>query len=638
MPLTRWQWGVLALPIVLIAAVVLVAAGWQLHRWGLNWLWSVLVLLLLAWRWLLVRWTRPAIAQLESVLTETQTALSSATDAEPAAQVVPPEAAQRAEAALKTVLQQAQQDPPLWEDWSTFWQRCQALVTAIAQIYAPSIKYPLLNIYVPQAYGLIRGTVDDLDRWMRNLSPLLNQVTVGQAYQAYETYQKLEPAARKLWQVWDWAQWLINPTAAVARQISQRSGSQATQQLLANLNQLLREAALRNLCHQAVLLYSGTSLPSSTVERSPDRLPSLQTETLRELLAQANPPEAMSQKPLAVVLVGRTGAGKSSLINSLFQTERAQVGLLPTTDQIQCYEWSTADGAVLSLWDTPGYEQAQREDLRQQVLAAAQAADLLLLATPALDPALEMDVTFLKTVREQRADLPTIVLVTQVDRLRPLREWEPPYNWQWGTRAKEVAIREAVAYRSEQLGEDCDQVLPVVTADPKLNRTAWNLEALSITLLETVPPAQQLRLARFLRDQETRVMAAAQIIERYRFQMTTSQGLTALLKSPVLKFLSTLATGSPGLALILAEKIPVEQLPLVIGKLQMAYELLLLFRPDDRRAIARELLSLWPALLTPLAPPDQEAQAFGQALIAYCTQDLSPEQVRTKMQTYLNNT
>jgi hypothetical protein len=195
-----------------------------------------------------------------------------------------------------------------------------------------------------------------------------------------------------------------------------------------------------------------------------------------------------------------------------------------------------------------------------------------------------------------------------------------------------------VAYRSEQLGESCDRVLPVVSADPQVNRAAWNLEALSVTLLEAVAPAQQLRLARFLRDQEARVMAAAQIIERYRFQMTTSQGLTALLKSPVLKFLSTLATGSPGLALILAEKIPVEQLPLVIGKLQMAYELLLLFRSNDLRAIAQELLSLWPALLTHLAPPDQEAQAFGQALIAYCTQDLSPEQLRTKMQIYLSST
>src|SRR3712207_9125065 len=66
--------------------------------------------------------------------------------------------------------------------------------------------------------SLIRGTVDDLDQWMQKLSPALNQVTVGQAYQAYEVYRKLEPSARKLWQVWGWAQWLLNPAAALARQ------------------------------------------------------------------------------------------------------------------------------------------------------------------------------------------------------------------------------------------------------------------------------------------------------------------------------------------------------------------------------------------------------------------------------------
>jgi hypothetical protein len=97
-------------------------------------------------------------------------------------------------------LKTAQSDRPIWEDWQTFWQRCQDLVSAIAHVYNPEVKYPLLNIYVPQAFGLIRGTVDDLDRWIQQLSPALAQVTIGQAYEAYGVYRKLEPSARKLWQ------------------------------------------------------------------------------------------------------------------------------------------------------------------------------------------------------------------------------------------------------------------------------------------------------------------------------------------------------------------------------------------------------------------------------------------------------
>ena len=70
-------------------------------------------------------------------------------------------------------------------------------------------------------------------------------------------------------------------------------------------------------------------------------------------------------------------------------------------------------------------------------------ADLLLLVTPALDPALQMDVDFLKDMKAEVDNLPAMAIVTQVDRLRPIREWEPPYNYLEGDRPKEKAIREA---------------------------------------------------------------------------------------------------------------------------------------------------------------------------------------------------
>ena len=110
----------------------------------------------------------------------------------------------------------------------------------MAQTYHPEVKYPLLNIYVPDAYGLLRGTVDDVDRWIESLSPVLGQVTIGQAVQGYEFYRKVEPSARKLWQAWGWVQWLLNPAVAAARTVSQPSNNQATQQLLGNLSTLLR--------------------------------------------------------------------------------------------------------------------------------------------------------------------------------------------------------------------------------------------------------------------------------------------------------------------------------------------------------------------------------------------------------------
>jgi predicted GTPase len=628
-----WQWVVLGLPIAAIVGFLLIAAGLQIHDWGINWIWAVVAVVFAGWRWLLVKWTQPALAQVRAVVAEVTEDLEATPSETPKAPAS--NASQQAEAALQTVLEAAQEDPPLWEDWSAFWQRCQNLVAAIARVYYPAEEHPLLNIYIPQAYSLIRGTVDDLDQWMQKLSPALNQVSIGQAYQAYLIYRKLEPSARKIWQVWNWAQWILNPAAAVARTATQRYGNKANQQLLANLGQLLREAALRNLGRQAIALYSGTAPAGLEVPVSTPALPTAKTQTLREILAQAESSEAVEQKPVNILLVGRTGAGKSSLINTLFLSDQAEVDVLPSTDRIQDYHWQSKTGESLTLWDSPGYEQANRADLRQQVLEYGTKADLLLLVTPALDPALQMDVDFLQDTQELVTDLPAICVVTQVDRLRPIREWEPPYDWKWGDRPKAVAIREATEYRAKLLGDYCSAVLPIVTANQASSRAAWGDDLLSVALVQAISPAKQLRLTRFLRNLEARILGAAKIIEHYTFLMTTTQGVTALLKSPVLTFLSTLTTGAPTLAYLLAEKIPVEQLPIVIGKLQMAYELFSLLNTGESPSRDFDLLSLWPLLLENEAPPDRNAWAFGHAVTEYLTQSLTPEQLQERFKHYL---
>lgn len=573
--LKLWQWMILVSPIVIIISFLIVAAGTQIHTWGLSWIWALFTFIFVGWRWLLVRWTKLAINQIEAVFAEVREELETSTDNNLLIGTDPTEAV---ETALQDILIRSANDLPIWEDWQTFWQRCQELIVVISHIYNPEIKYPLLNIYIPQVYGLIRGTVDDMDQWMQKLSPVLNQVTVGQAYQTYEVYRKLEPSARKLWKVWNWAQWVLNPITAVAKKASEGVGNRASQELLINLSQLLREAALRNLCKQAITLYADTK-----IELPIPTLPQVKTQTLRDILSQSEPLETVAQKPINILIIGRTGAGKSSLINTLFQDELATVDVLPSTDTIQNYHWETENGEVINLWDTPGYEQVKREDLRDLVIDYASNADLLLLVTPALDPALQMDVDFLEDVKLEVEDLPIIAIVTQVDRLRPIREWQPPYNWEKGEKPKEISIREATKYRQQLLGNFANLVLPIVTNDPQNNRNNWNIEALSSGLLAAIEPAKQLRLTRFLRNLETRTTAAARIIDHYTFQMTTTQGITAILKSPVLQFISTLSTGSPTLAYLLAEQIPIEKLPIVIGKLQMAYELFPLLNIDNSK-------------------------------------------------------
>ena len=651
--LKPWQIALLIAPIALIVTFLLVAAGQQIRAWGINWIWAVFIFMLLGWRWLLVRWTRPVIAQAETLVSEVNAELEAELDA---AIAQTSEAALSAQAGGKSaaaatveqtlaeILQSAQTDPPVWEDWNTFWQRCLSLVRSIAQAYHPEVKRPLLNIYVPEAYGLIRGTVDDTDRMMQKLSPVLSQVSIGQMVEGVELYRKLEPSAKKLIKAFNWAQWALNPAAAIARQVSAKNMSQANQQIVLNLSNMLRETALRNLAQQSVALYGDEqtfSLAFSLAEVTAETpaIAVAKTQTLKEILERAEPTEQVEQRPVNILLVGRTGAGKSSLINTLFQAERAAVDVLPSTDEIQSYRWglpgqfSTTDSESLTLWDTPGYEQVAGGDLRSQVIEYATEADLLLLVTPALDPALQMDVDFLQEMRAEVNDLPVIAVVSQVDKLRPIREWSPPYHWRTGSWPKETAIREAVGYRAEQLGEICQQVLPLVARQP--DRAAWGDDELAEALVNAISPAKQLRLTRFLRSRTLRATAAAKIIERYTFQMTTTEGLTKLIKSPVLQFISTLTTGTPALGVVLIEKIPVEEVPIVLGKLQMAYELFTLL--TDGTSSTFDLLALWPQLLKSdeRYPADRRAWAFGHALVEYWTQAIPLSQLDQRIEHYL---
>ncbi|MEM9771478.1 MAG: GTPase [Cyanobacteria bacterium P01_D01_bin.73] len=655
--LTRSQVAVLVGPWGAIAVFLLLAAAIQIHVWGLNWIWAIFVVVGVGWRWLVVRWLRERTGTAERAIAE----LANEADAAKAAALA--DGSERAIAAQKILdqcLADAATDAPIWEDWEQFWQRCQSLVRETARVYNPDVKYPLLSIYVPQAYGLIRGTVDDLDQWMEQLSPVLGRVTIAEAYGAYELYQKWEPSARKVMKVWGWARWVLNPAVAATRLATQESGDRANQELISNLGQLLREAALRNLSARAVTLYCGEGAAAGTLARVPSarsgsKILPPKTATLREIFSQATSADSVDQQPVNIVLVGRTGAGKSSLINTLFSDRLAQTDVLPNTDKFTAYQWTLDTGEQLQLWDSPGYEQGDGAVDRDRLVEVTQAADLVLVVAPALDPAPMMDRDFLQAVKladgendgDASSAVPVVAVVTQVDRVRPKREWQPPYDWQRGDRPKEINIREAVAYRREVFGDSVSRVLPVVTWDG--DRLSWGADPLAAALLEQLAPAKQQRLARFLQSLEARSIAAARLIDRYIFQMSTTQGVTTFLKSPALQFISTTTTGQPGLAYLLAEKIPIEQLPIVLGKLQMAYDLFNLLGTPDFTQVADltdapasvnsfNLLELWPLLLRPADDIGKDTQAFGKALVEYWTQGLSAEELGDRYRYHLEQT
>ncbi len=163
----------------------------------------------------------------------------------------------------------------------------------------------------------------------------------------------------------------------------------------------------------------------------------------------------------SIAVMGQVKAGKSSLINALLKEQKASTSILPETRRVAKYE-TTLPGSDkrLVLLDTPGYSEADvSSQQRNEVRKAVEMADIVLLVLSAASPARQSDVQMLRDLADhyrQRRHLkppPILAVLTHIDELRPIREWQPPYDWRHPSSAKEDSMAAAVEYARELFGD-----------------------------------------------------------------------------------------------------------------------------------------------------------------------------------------
>lgn len=148
-------------------------------------------------------------------------------------------------------------------------------------------------------------------------------------------------------------------------------------------------------------------------------------------------------RPARIAIVGRRGAGKSSLINAIFGEEKAEVGDYKSqTGSGKWYLFENELGGI-DILDTRGLgeshipeEQTETDTPLDEVTHAIseKCPDVILFLCKGkevgarLDEDLEQLVTLKKEIYTQYTyDVPVVGIVTQVDELSPASDSEPPF-------------------------------------------------------------------------------------------------------------------------------------------------------------------------------------------------------------------
>lgn len=362
-------------------------------------------------------------------------------------------------------------------------------VEAVARQMHPGEQDPVWKFTVPEALVLVERVSQRLRPLFVESIPLGDRLTIGQVIKLYGWRGYID-VAEKAYDIWRLVR-LVNPVAAATSEIRERLNKAAFEGIREEAAKRLAAAFVREVGEAAIELYSG-------------RLRLVGDELAARVSAETKADRAEGGKaaaePLRLLVAGQTSAGKSSLVNALAAEVKAAVDALPATRTFAGYEISRAGLPPVMVVDSPGLMTAtDRGPLAQE----ADDCDLLLWVVAANRADREADRAGIAAIRAYFAERPhrrappIIVVLTHIDRLRPLSEWSPPYDVADPKTPKARTIREAMEAVAGDLGVPLSHVVPVCLAP---GTVPVNIDLVWARVMEELPAAKSAQLLRLIED------------------------------------------------------------------------------------------------------------------------------------------
>ncbi len=407
-----------------------------------------------------------------------------------------PDKAQSIWPELETLAERWQKEANVLTDNNKILRLTNEVLTMVAKHFHAHSKRPVLEFPLPYLLKLIMLVCNDIQHEVLDKIPGSHAVRLGdflRAKQAFDTTKNFKS-------VFSVGNWIFNWPGAAMTHARGLLFSKGLHTVTAEISNRLINAYIKKLGYYAIELYSGQLTLDDIVPT--EHLSSASKKDISESLAQDQAVE-----PLRFLVLGQVSSGKSSLINALFGEIKCASGILPTTSGITPYLLERDGLQQAIILDSAGYGGLWNDQTLVTLKGEWKNIDVIIMVCDATQAARHMDAQQLQAVRHYfqqecpNQALPVIIAVaTHIDRLRPVREWQPPYQIVQPDNAKAHSIRGACLAIAKELHLPPEYIVPVCLAPDKM---AYNIEEGLLPLIhEHLNAAQRVRYLRCLREQQ----------------------------------------------------------------------------------------------------------------------------------------
>ncbi|MGH8549499.1 MAG: GTPase [Methylococcales bacterium] len=393
---------------------------------------------------------------------------------------------------VESICERIEREKPALDDWPAYLALFRETVETVAAQFHPDREHPFLEMRVPDLLRIVELLSRDLRVLTTENIPGSQLVTVNDVMKGHRMVKRL----KKIYNWYRVAIFAVAPVNAIVNEIRNRITGDTASLVYQEMKRYLTCACVRKAGFYAIRLYSGElDFDSEEIESYLSAV----SEKDRLLTQRRN--DEMVREPLRIVVVGQTNSGKSSLINHLFGDLKTAVDVVPTTSGVQPFILEREGLPEAIIIDTGGYDDSTGQGGGIGAIEQAlDRADLIILVCIASQAARSADKILLQTMRERfrksnRETPECILALTHIDRLRPFREWSPPYRLDPPEGTKSRMIIAAMESAAKDLGLAIGQVVPLNLQD------GYNVEeALVPTILRLMPEARRHQYLRCLKS------------------------------------------------------------------------------------------------------------------------------------------